>query len=245
MNDPKHLDEARAPEAPADTFDLLGDLAAEARAERAALEAARGERADAAAQARRRGEALRREALQAELVEETRRRNASRLLTAPEVEAAGPATVKRAVAAPQPAPAPAPKRRWMLAAGLLLLVGGGTAALALAQTPSDGIQVDGLASRANAVGATVVAASMAAQEATKPVAAELPEATAPAQGEVGAGAGVEPEATPEVGGAKAPNSETATVKKPTAHRPTVKTPATKQPGITTDFDKIYGGGKKK
>jgi hypothetical protein len=248
MNRPKHLDDAVPSEAPADALGLLGDLAAEARAERAVLEAARGERADAAADARRREEAIRREALQAELIEETRRRNASRLLTAPEVETASPVAKAVTASVPEPVAAPAPRSRWLMAAGVLLLVGGGGAAVALSQAPADGIEVDGLASRANQVGETVVAATMTAREAAAdaaPVAAELPGEVAPAGAEVGEAAVAEPEAAPEVGGTASPNSEAATVKKPISHRPSTKTPPVKRPAITTDFDKIYGGGKKK
>lgn len=241
---PRHLDDAHLPAPPADSLGLLGDLAAEAAAERAALQAVRGERADAAAEARRRDEALRREALQAELVEETRRRNASRLLTSPEVKTQRRDAKVSPVAVLEPAAAPPRASRWLMAASFLLLAGGGGAAIALTQTPLDGIQVDGLASRASEIGATVVAASMTAREsvlAAKPAPAE---AVAPAETEVGAEAPVAAEATPGGGGDDAPKSEAATVKKPTAHRPTTK-PPTKPPAITTDFGKIYGGGKTK
>ncbi|MEZ4266362.1 MAG: hypothetical protein R3F39_08285 [Myxococcota bacterium] len=243
---------------PMDALGLLGDLAAEARAERAALASVRDERAEAAAEARRRDEAVRREALQAELIEETRRRNATRLLTAPEVETERPVTRAAAEPAMEAAVAPAPKRTWMMAAGLLLLVAGGGAAFAVAQAPGPGMEVDGLASRASEVAPTVVAASMTARAAavdSAPVAADLQGADdaanaegeakgePAAEGEPATDEAAAPEGTDEAEGA---NSEAGTEKKPTVRqRPTVKKPPVKRPGVTTDFDAIYGGGKKR
>jgi hypothetical protein len=247
---------------PTDSLSFLGDLAAEAKAERAALGAVLDERADAAARARRQEEAIRREALQAELVKETRRLQSTRLLTMPAVESERPAAETAGAPAELEAEAGAGSRRgWLVAAGLVALLAGGGAVFAVTQAQTGGIAVDGLAGRASQVGQTVVAASMAAEAAAGAEAEAEAEAGAGAEAEAGAGAEAEAEAGAGAGaeagagagaeagagaGAEAGAGAVVAPKKPRGPRATAPRATTPRAGVIgVDLDKIYGGGTKK